>query len=92
MTTTYLNVSSASQLSADIEAIDLASQGPGGGTGADYLITLASGATLTESADISAINLKGADTLTINGRGRFSTVTANSADCSRMRARPRSRI
>ena len=30
MTTTYLNVSTASQLSADIEAIDLASKADGG--------------------------------------------------------------
>jgi len=70
MTTTYRNVSSASALSADIKAIDLASQA-GSGSGTDYLITLASGATLTESADISAINLKGLDTLTINGQGAF---------------------
>ena len=67
MATTYLNVSSASQLSADITAIDLASQADGG-NGTNYVITLAAGATLTESADISAINLTGKDTLTINGQ------------------------
>ena len=68
MTAQYLNVSTASQLSADIEAIDLASQADGG-DGTQYLITLKAGATLTESADISAINLTGADTLTIRGKG-----------------------
>ena len=68
MTTTYLNVSSASQLSADIKAIDLASQADGG-DGTQYVITLKAGATLTESADISAINLTGADTLTLEGKG-----------------------
>jgi len=69
MTTNY-NVSSASQLSADIKAVDLASQADGG-DGTQYLITLQAGATLTESADISAINLTGKDTLTINGKGAF---------------------
>ena len=69
MPTTFLNVSTAAQLSADIEAIDLASQGPGGGTGTHYLITLLAGATLTESADVAAINLAGGDTLTIGGQG-----------------------
>jgi len=68
MTTTYLNVSSASQLSADIKTIDLASQADGG-KGTNYVITLAAGKTLTESADISAINLTGKDTLTLNGQG-----------------------
>ena len=42
---------------------------PTGGVGTPYSITLAAGATLTESADIAAINLKGTDTLTINGQG-----------------------
>ncbi len=70
MTTTFLNVSSAADLSADIKAIDLASQA-GKGAGTQYLITLAAGATLTESADIAAINLKGADTLTLDGQGAF---------------------
>jgi hypothetical protein len=65
-TTQYLNVVSAADLSADIKAIDLASQADGG-TDVHYLITLAKGATLTESADIDAINLAGTDTLTING-------------------------
>ncbi len=45
MTTTYLNVSTASQLSADIKAIDLASQADGG-NGTHYVITLKAGATL----------------------------------------------
>ena len=78
MMTSYLNVSSASQLSADIAAIDLASQADGG-NGTTYLITLQAGATLTESADISAINLTGNDTLTINGKGAF----LNGADAYR---------
>ena len=65
-TTSYLNVSSASQLSADIAAIDLASVSA---TNTNYVITLAAGATLRESADIDAINLAGSDTLTINGQG-----------------------
>jgi hypothetical protein len=66
-TTTYLNVSSAADLSADIKAIDLASQTDGGNM--NYVITLQAGATLTESAEIAAINLVGHDTLTINGQG-----------------------
>ena len=70
MTTTYLNVSSAADLSADIKAVDLASQADGG-NGTHYLITLKAGATLTEGAEISAINLTGADTLTLNGQGAF---------------------
>src|SRR5271166_6991064 len=68
MTTTYLNVSSAADLSADIEAIGLASHADGG-NGTHYAITLKASATLTESADISAINLAGKDTLTLYGRG-----------------------
>jgi hypothetical protein len=69
MTTTYLNVSSASQLSSDIAAIDGASASV---TNTNYLITLQAGATLTESADIAAINLAGTNnTLTINGQGAF---------------------
>jgi hypothetical protein len=67
-TTSYLNVSSVSALSADIAAIDAASQADGG-NGTVYSITLKKGATLTESADIAAINLTGADTLTISGKG-----------------------
>ena len=58
MTTSYINVSSASALSADINAIDLASQADGG-DGTHYSITLKAGATLTEFDDISAINLAG---------------------------------
>jgi hypothetical protein len=68
-TISYSPVSSAGQLSADIAAADAASQA-GAGKGTHYSITLASGGiTLTEGADLSAINLKGADTLTINGEG-----------------------
>ena len=63
--TSYLNVSNAADLSNDIAAIDFASQ-LDGGNGTNYVITLAAGAALTESADISAINLTGNDTLTIN--------------------------
>ncbi len=68
MTTTYGNVSNASALSADITAIDLASQA-GGGTGTHYVITLKAGATLTEGSDVTAIDLAGSDTLTLNGEG-----------------------
>ena len=60
-------VSSASQLSAAIEGIDNESKADGG-NGTHYVITLAAGATLTESADISAIDLTGKDTLTIGGQ------------------------
>ena len=62
------NVSSAAELSADIKKIDLASQATGG-DGTDYAITLAPGATLTEAADLYAVNLAGNDTLTIDGEG-----------------------
>ena len=48
--------------------IDLASQATGG-DGTDYVITLAPGATLTEAADLFAVNLAGNDTLTIDGEG-----------------------
>jgi hypothetical protein len=65
----YKNVSSAADLSADIKAIDLASQADGGKNGTQYLITLKAGATLAESADSDAINLAGSDTHTINGQG-----------------------
>src|SRR5271155_2929987 len=68
MPTSYLNVASATDLSSDIKAIDLASQASGG-SGTNYLITLAAGQTLTETADIAAVNLKGNDTLTIDGQG-----------------------
>jgi large repetitive protein len=67
-TISYLNVSTASQLSTDIELIDDRSH-VNGGNGTHYLITLQAGATLTETADIEAINLTGNDTLTIYGRG-----------------------
>ena len=77
-TISYLNVSSASQLSADIKTIDLASQADGG-NGTQYLITLQAGATLSESADISAINLAGSDTLAINGQGCL-LYTSDAAD------------
>ena len=59
MPTSHSNVSSASDLSADIATVDLASQASGG-NGTNYVITLAAGATLTEAADIDAINLKSA--------------------------------
>ena len=65
--TTYSGVATASDLSADITAIDLASQASGGTIGTAYVIQLTPGATLTESADIAAINLSGSDTLTISG-------------------------
>jgi hypothetical protein len=68
MTTTYSNVSSAATLSADIKAIDLASQADGG-NGTHYSITLKAGATLTEAAQLSAVNLAAGDTLTIKGAG-----------------------
>jgi hypothetical protein len=61
-------VSSAAELSADIQKIDLASQASGG-DGTNYVITLKAGATLTEAVDLSAINLSGNDTLTIDGQG-----------------------
>src|SRR4030081_3442382 len=66
MTLTFTGVTSAQTLSDDIRAIDLDSQA-GSGTGTAYSIALAQGVTLLEAADISAINLKGNDTLTING-------------------------
>ena len=62
----FAAVTTADQLSADIKAIDQDSQAQGG-TGNAYSITLAPGATLTETADLTAINLSGADTLVING-------------------------
>ena len=89
-TTTYTNVSSAAALSADIAAIDAASKADGG-NGTHYSITLEAGATLTEFAPIFAINLTGADTLTIDGqKAPFSTATAGAssfAACSPIRAR-----
>jgi hypothetical protein len=68
MTTTYPIVTTTGELSDEIRQVDLASQADGGG-GVHYVITVAAVATLTESADISAINLAGSDTLTINGQG-----------------------
>jgi len=65
---TYSDVSTASDLSDDIKAIDLASLA-GPGTGTAYTITLAAGTTLAEAADIKAVNLNGSDTLTIDGAG-----------------------
>ena len=62
----FVNVASASDLSADIKAIDLASQASGG-NGTHYSITLTAGATLTEAAQLSAINLAPTDTPTIDG-------------------------
>ena len=78
-TTSYSGVSTANgtnSLSDDIKAIDQASQA-GAGTGTNYTITLAPGATLTETADLKAIDLKGSDTLTIDGGG--STLSGNNA-------------
>jgi hypothetical protein len=60
--TVFLNVASAAELTADIKSIDLASQYSGGtydlaqdsgGSGTNFKITLAPGATLTEAADRS---------------------------------------
>jgi len=68
MPTIYSNVSSAADLSADIKAIDHASQASGG-NGANYVITLAAGRTLTEAANIDAVNLKAGGALTIDGQG-----------------------
>jgi hypothetical protein len=74
MTTTSYTVKTAADLSADIAAIDAASNG----NGTNYTITVATkpvlplgvrGVTLDESADIDAINLKSGDTLTIDGVG-----------------------
>ena len=67
--TSYRNVTTAGKLSADIKAIDEASASA---ANTHYVITLKAGATLTESADISALNLTGTNnTLTINGQGAF---------------------
>ena len=62
----FAAVTTADELSADIKAIDQNSQA-GLGTGTAYSITLAPGATLTETANLTAINLSGADTLDIDG-------------------------
>jgi hypothetical protein len=69
-TTTFSNVSGAEQLSDDILAVDRASRADGG-SGVIYSITLAPDATLTEQADIAAINLAGKDSLAIDGQGAF---------------------
>jgi hypothetical protein len=89
-TTSYRNVSSASELSADIKAIDVDSQADGG-DGTHYIITLAKGETFTESADIDAINLSGSDTLTINGKGAVLDGVDAYRGLFAIRARPRSR-
>ena len=60
--------SSAADLSDDIRKFDLDSQATGG-DGTHYLITLTPNATLTETSDIFAVDLKGDDTLTIDGQG-----------------------
>ena len=65
--------------------IDLASQATGG-DGTDYVISLAPGATLTEAADIYAVNLAGNDTLTIDGEGATLDGAARIAGCSSIRA------
>ncbi|MEO6841913.1 MAG: NF038122 family metalloprotease, partial [Bradyrhizobium sp.] len=62
------DVSSAGELSADIDKIDLANH-QSGGDGTHYVITLKAGATLTETSELYAINLHGNDTLTIEGQG-----------------------
>src|SRR5262249_6944845 len=67
-TVRYDNVASASDLSADIKAIDLASQAAGG-PGTHYVISLATGSSLTEFAALYAVNLAGTDTLKISGNG-----------------------
>ena len=50
--TSFTNVSSAADLSADINTIDLESQASGG-NGTNYSITLGSGLTLTEAASFT---------------------------------------
>jgi hypothetical protein len=69
---TTFTVLNANQLSAAITTIDLESQGGTGNSGAHYFITLAAPTTWgsgLENGDITAINLKGTDALTINGVG-----------------------
>ena len=51
-----------------------------------YIIALQAGATLTENTSISAINLKGSDTLTIDGGGNADGGGCSAA-CSPTRAR-----
>ncbi|WP_232630428.1 autotransporter-associated beta strand repeat-containing protein [Methylobacterium sp. Leaf118] len=76
--TDYAGVSDAATLSTIITGINQSSAASGGG-GVHYSITLAAGATLTETADLAAIKLSGADTLTIHGAG----ATLNGADAFR---------
>ena len=66
--TDYSNISTSAQLSAAITAIDLELQASGG-DGTNYSIALGSGLTLTETAQLNAVNLAGNDTLTIEGDG-----------------------
>jgi autotransporter-associated beta strand protein len=61
-------VASAQELSDAIRVVDEASQASGG-NGTHYVITIAPNVTLTETADLWAVNLRGSDTLTINGNG-----------------------
>jgi hypothetical protein len=68
MTTISYTASRASALSHDIATIDSVSQFDGGDD-IQYSITLPAGASLTEDADIAAINLAGNDSLTISGNG-----------------------
>src|ERR1700694_2308670 len=75
MALTFTGVTSAQTLSDDIKAIDLDSQA-GSGPGNAYSITLGQGVTLLEAADIAAINLKGNDTLVINGNAAGTGVNA----------------
>jgi hypothetical protein len=62
MTAIHSDVATAADLSADIQAIVLASTG----TGVTYSVTLTD-ALLNISTAIAAINIKNGDTLTING-------------------------
>ena len=63
---TSFTISDATDLSDTLAAISGSSQ-VFGGNGTVYTIGLTSGANLTESASLSAIDLKGRDTLTIDG-------------------------
>jgi hypothetical protein len=91
MTTTHLNVSIAADVSADIKAVDLASQ-TDGGDGVRYLVMLKAGARpLTEGADVAAISLAGSHTLTIKGRARISTAAMPTAGSSPIPVPRRSR-
>jgi large repetitive protein len=68
-------VTTAQELSDAIRVIDEASQASGG-TNTNYVINIAEGVTLLATSDIWAVNLRGTDTLTINGHG--ATLDGNS--------------